>query len=155
MDPIKAKSAALAFFKRNVIGTLATISPSGKPHASLVYYAGNDQFIVYFSTLVSTRKYADLQANPLAAFTIATADVPQTLQIEGAVSVVTAEDRMEKDLSLLIQSLLSSKIYQWPIAKFTPAEVVVLRLEPTWVRWGDFANFEQGTEKLFCEIPLV
>ena len=155
MDPIKAKAAALSFLKHNVIGTFATVSPSGQPHASLVYYASNDRFIIYFSTLVSTRKYADIMAHPFAAFTVSTADMPQTLQLEGAVSVVAAEERMEKDLALLIQPLTSNKIYQWPIAKFTPAEVVVMRLEPTWVRWGDFANFEQGTEKLFCEIPLV
>ena len=149
-----ARAKALAFIKKNFIGTIATVSAAGAPQASMVYYACDDRFVIYFSTLTSTRKYAAIQAHPVAAFTISTLDVPQTLQLEGAVSLVTEEEQMEQGIAQLIEPLMSNKNYQWPVAKLSRAEVVLLRIVPTWVRWGDFANFEQGTERVFTEISI-
>jgi len=155
MNPLQARADALAFLKRNFIATIATVSAAGNPQASLVYYACDDNFTIYFSTLMSTRKYANVLAHPRAAFTVATIDVPQTLQLEGDVSVVTNQAQLEENVARLIEPLTSNQNYQWPMAKLDGAVVALLRFTPAWARWGDFANFAKDSAAVFTEIPLA
>lgn len=117
-----------------------------------MYYASDDYFTIYFSTLKSTRKYTDLLANTKASFTVATEDLPQTLQMEGEVSEVTDEDKLQHNLASLVGPLMSNETYHWPITKLHHAEVVLMQLRPTWIRWGDFTSLLQGEEYVYTDI---
>ena len=43
------------FLKGHNTGVLATVSATGEPHASTVYYTADDDFNVYILTLISSR----------------------------------------------------------------------------------------------------
>ena len=152
-DITAARSAALAFLKANRAGVIATVSSEGTPHASVVYYVTDDSFNIYFVTKIDSRKYASIKANPTVAFTVGHLDVPQTLQIEGIAVELTGQEDKNEHVPALMEMLSKNNPSFLPIAKMD-SEVVVMWIEPKWVRWGDFSVEAIGNEHMFTEIPL-
>lgn len=140
MDDIRAQ--ALAFLKSHHAGSLATLSPDATtPRVRLVYYAADDAFNIYFLTLVTTRKAWDLKEHGRVAFAISREDVPQTLQIEGAVVDITEEATADDEsVKQLFGNLASNSRYYAPIARMDQADVRYYRLTPSWIRFGDFTS---------------
>lgn len=150
-----ARAAALDFLKRHRVGVLSTVSDRNGSRSRAVYYACDNEFTIYFSTLSSTRKFGDIAVHPQASFTIAAEDVPQTLQIEGIASEVTEEQKIEKGLAPLLTVLMSNSVYYWPVLKLNEGEVKLMQLKPTWVRWADYAYAEKGDVQVFTEISTT
>lgn len=153
-DQDRARQDAVAFLRRHKTGVLATISPNSVPHASMVYYTADDAFNIYFLTLIDSRKYSGLSANPKVAFTVSTPDVPQTLQIEGMAMDISLDQEAAKKKEELFAVLNSNPWFFAPVTKLDPAETVIVWVRPTWVRWADYAFAESGSEHVFKEIPL-
>lgn len=150
-DAEKVRSEARTFLKNHVTGTLATISPNGSPRARTVYFAGDDSFSIYFVTHADTRKWEDMQTNLHAAFVVSDEKVPQTLQIEGTLINLTKTALIDPALVDLTIVLLSNTTYFAPITRFSPADMVFLKLTPDWIRWGDFSK-GNGTTEILKEI---
>ncbi len=148
---------ALAFLKANHGGVLATCGSDDKPHASTVYYICDDEFNVYFLTLISSRKYKALRENPRVAFVVSTSDVPQTLQMEGTAEEIQSDALKLKLSAELVDLLLEkSKTYFAPIVKLDSAEIVLMWVKPSWVRWGDYTILDKtGTGNVLSEISLA
>lgn len=151
MNEEQIKQLALDFLKKEKTGVLATATTDGVPHAALLYYVCDDAFTIYFSTLSSTRKFEVLSKNPRAAFAVTTIDVPQTLQMEGIVSEVEEDEKLKLGFSSLIEILESNTLYGWPITKMHEGKVVLMKLTPTWIRWGDFTV----SDSVFKEIAAL
>ena len=52
------------------VAVVSTVSPSGAPEAALVGFAASDELELVFDTLSTTRKVANLRANPRVAIVI-------------------------------------------------------------------------------------
>ncbi|HEY4488168.1 MAG TPA: pyridoxamine 5'-phosphate oxidase family protein [Candidatus Paceibacterota bacterium] len=150
------KSDALAFLKANHMGVLATCGSDGMPHASTVFCIADDDFNIYFLTLISSRKYKALRENPHVAFVVSTGDIPQTLQIEGTAEEIQSDALKLKLSAKLVDLLLEkSKRYFAPIVKLDSAEIVLMWIKPAWVRWGDYSVLDTtGTANVQSEITL-
>ena len=153
-DMDRARKDALAFLKRHKTGVLATIPGEYQVHASTVYYTADDNFNVYFLTLINARKYKALRAHPQIAFTVFTPDVPQTLQIEGMAMDISLDEEAAEKKDELFGVLNSNPWFYPPISKLDPAESVIVWIRPTWIRWADYAFAKQGTDHVFKEIPV-
>jgi nitroimidazol reductase NimA-like FMN-containing flavoprotein (pyridoxamine 5'-phosphate oxidase superfamily) len=149
-----ARKDALAFLKRHKTGVLATVSADYQPQSSLVYYTADDDFNIYFLTLVSTRKYAALSAHSEVAFTVATEGVPQTLQIEGRAMDISLDEVAAKKRDELFEVLNSNPWFYPPVSKLDPSESAVIWVRPTWIRWADYAFAASDSGKVFKEIPI-
>lgn len=145
---------ALAFLKRHKTGVIATVAGEYSVHASMVYYVAEDDFNIYFMTLITSRKFKALQEHPQVAFTVAASDIPQTLQIEGMAMDISLDADAARKKDALMQVLNSNDWFSAPITKLDPAEVVVVWIRPTWMRWGDYAFEESGTSHVLKEIPI-
>jgi nitroimidazol reductase NimA-like FMN-containing flavoprotein (pyridoxamine 5'-phosphate oxidase superfamily) len=154
MDVAAARAEALAFLKNHTAGVLATVSGENQPRASAVYYACDDTFNIYFLTLLDSRKFAAIKANPKVAFTIGTFDVPQTLQMEGMATEVQREDESSPHIAELAKVLTSNSTYYAPIARLNTATPALIWIRPTWIRWGNFASPESGSKNILIEIPV-
>ena len=153
IDTETRRALALDFLKSHSAGVLASVSPEGKPHASVVYYTCDDAFSIFFITLITSRKYAAIKASPNVAFVVGTLDVPQTLQIEGvAIELHANDEMMGKKLPQLLQRLTSNATYFAPITKMDPADIVMMWLQPKWIRWADYATAESGNKHVFTEL---
>lgn len=150
-----ARKDALAFLMRHKTGVLATVSAEGHPHASMVYYTAEDNFDIYFLTLINSRKFEALQANPRVAFTVSAPDMPQTLQIEGMAMDISLDEEAAKKKDRLVEILDSNPWFFGPITKLDPAERVVVWIRPLWIRWADYAFAPSGNENVFKEIPIT
>jgi nitroimidazol reductase NimA-like FMN-containing flavoprotein (pyridoxamine 5'-phosphate oxidase superfamily) len=153
MDVDTARKSALEFIKGHHAGVIATAGHDNQPHASAVYYVADEHFNVYFLTKVNSRKYNAIQAHPQVAFTIGRLDVPQTLQIEGVASELRSDEAKQAHIPDLMDMLEKTNPYYVPIAKMD-SEVVLIWIQPKWIRWGDFAVEGIGDDQLFTEIPV-
>lgn len=149
-----ARQDALTFLKHNKAGVIATIAREYEIHASMVYYTADDDFNIYFLTQINSRKFAALSAHPQVAFTIATPDVPQTLQIEGMAMDISLDEEESKKKDGLFEILNTRFPFVAPLTKLDPAELVMVWIRPTWVRWADYAFEEIGNRHIFQEIPV-
>jgi len=150
----RAHADALAFLQRHKTGVLATVSAEGNAHASMVYYTADNNFNIYFLTLINTRKYSSIQAHPQVAFTVSTPDVPQTLQIEGMAMDISLDEEAVQKKDTLFEVLNSNPWFYAPVTKMDPATSVIVWVRPTWVRWADYAFEQDGNQHIFKEIPL-
>lgn len=149
-----ARAAALEFLRQHKAGVLATVSPEGQPHASAVYYICDEKFNIYFLTLISSRKYAAIKANPKVAFVVGAQDVPQTVQLEGEAEELLFEGEKKELVSNLTKVLTSNTHYYAPVTQLDKAEVVLMWIKPHWVRWADYAAFKEGNENVWTEIAV-
>ncbi len=134
-------------------GVIATVSAEGKPHASAVFYVADDSFNIYFLTKLHSRKYEAIQANPAVAFTVGRLDVPQTIQIEGVCTELRSKEDQDKHVPDLLDTLMKNNPQYVPIAKMDD-DVVIMWIQPKWIRWGDFSQPALGNAAAFVEIPV-
>jgi general stress protein 26 len=149
-----ARKEALAFLLRHKTGVLSTLSLEGQVHGSMLYYTADDDFNIYFLTLSNSRKFKALQANPRVAFTVATPEVPQTLQIEGIATDISLDEEAAKKKEQLLETLNSNPWFYAPVAKLDLADTTVVWVRPTWIRWADYAFADAGSEHVFKEIEV-
>jgi PPOX class probable F420-dependent enzyme len=72
----------LVFLRRYRIAVEATAGRDGTPQAAVVGIAVSDELELVFDTLTSTRKYANLRANPRVALVVGWDD-EATAQVDG------------------------------------------------------------------------
>jgi pyridoxine/pyridoxamine 5'-phosphate oxidase len=70
------------FIARHRYGVLSSISPDGKPQSALVGIAVSPELEIFFDTVDTSRKVANLRRNPHASFVIGWEN-EQTLQLDG------------------------------------------------------------------------
>ncbi len=154
-DLDRARQDALAFLKHRNTGVLATSEREFQIHASAVHYTCDDEFNVYILTLANSRKFKALSAHPQVAFTIFAPDMPQTLQMEGMAMDISLDEEAGKEKDRLFAVLDKNQWFQAPITKLDPAEMVVVWIRPTWVRWADYAFEASGNKNIFKEISII
>ncbi|MBU6323295.1 pyridoxamine 5'-phosphate oxidase family protein [Patescibacteria group bacterium] len=147
------RKEALAFLKAHTTGTFSTVAPDGTPRARTVYFASDKTFAIYFVTLANTRKWEDVQAHARGSFVVSEEKVPRTLQIEGTITNLTKTALIDPALVELTIVLLSNTNYFAPITRFSPGDMVFLKLTPTWVRWGDFSEGRGTNEVMRVLVP--
>lgn len=149
-----ARKDSLAFLKNHKTGILATVSGQGHVHGAMVYYVADEAFNVYVLTLATSRKFQAIEEHAQVAFTVANPDIPQTLQLEGIAMDISLDEEGNQKRQELLGVLSSNPWFYGPPAKLDPAQMVVVWIRPTWVRWADYAFAPAGTEHVLKEIPL-
>jgi general stress protein 26 len=150
----EARADALAFLKQHTAGVLSTVSADGKAHGSAIYYVTDDDFNIYFITLKTSRKFANLQENPSVALTVGRQDVPQTIQLEGVASALQHPDDIGAHAADLMKVLTSNSRYYAPLTQLGSADTAIIWIQPKWVRWADYANAETEKKSVLIEIPV-
>ncbi len=139
--PEEKTKDALTFLKGNKTGVLGTVSAEGWPRVSLLFYVSDDEFNIYLMTLSDSRKYTDILKNPKVAFTVASVDTPQTIQIEGTAEIMEPENTEEEHLSHLVELMTANTRFYSPATKLSSGggAAKLIKITPSWIRWGDFA----------------
>jgi len=134
--------AALAYklVTENKPCTLATASKTGKPQAATMQYAA-DGFTLYFETMSTYRKYANLQENPQASVVIT--QLQHTLQMDGTVEELSGKNA-ENAKDLLIASLGKKPGF------YSSKELRLFKFTPTWIR----VLASEGWPPEFYEVTL-
>jgi len=124
----------LVFMRQEAYAVQASVSVEGAPQAALVGVIVTDRFEVFFDTLVTSRKAANLRHDPAAALVMGPTDAAsvRTVQYEGVADVPTGDD---------LERLLELYFAQFPdgrIRRNLP-DITYVRVKPTWIRYSDYS----------------
>jgi hypothetical protein len=126
------KTDVFKFMAGQKLGVLGSISPEGGPQAALVGIVVTSELEIVFDTVSSSRKYANLQANPVASFVIGLGDRPEiTVQYEGAVRQPVGDELARYQQVYFAAWPECRDHLGWPgIAYFL--------VQPKWIRYSDY-----------------
>ena len=113
----------------------ATTSTTLEPQAAIIGIAVTDQLELVFDTLASSRKVANLRANPRVALVIGgwNDNDPRTVQYEGVADFPSsAELEPLKQVYFATFPDAATRL-SWP-------GITYVRVKPTWVRYSDFRS---------------
>jgi general stress protein 26 len=144
---------ARSFLEAHSLGVIATLSPEGTPRARTVYYVSDDSLAVYFLTLTGTRKVEDIAHDTHAAFVVSAEQGPQTIQLEGTVVNLTDTATVDAIVKKLSQKIEERGSHFAPLTHLDTGKIMLYKLAPSWVRWGDFTHGE-GTDTVLTELPV-
>ncbi|MHB8416791.1 MAG: pyridoxamine 5'-phosphate oxidase family protein [Myxococcales bacterium] len=118
------------FLRKQKLAVQASVSATGAPQAAVVGIAVSDQLEIIFDTLVSTRKFENLRANPRIALVVGW-DEERTAQVEGVADFPTGAD-----LDRVRECYFAA--YPDGRERLTWEGITHVRVRPTWVRYSDF-----------------
>ena len=134
-DPVK--DAIVDFLKTARYGTLATVSPEGKPVTHAMAFASKGSTL-YFATSRKTRKFVNIEANPNVAFSAE--EVPENMrQITGV--QVQGVAQMLNDVEK--GNALALLIAKYPIMAVMPADPDMVFIKVT-VSDGYMLDYTKG-----------
>jgi len=126
------RTELLAFLQAQKVCVQASVHADGRPQSAVVGYAVSDDMELVFDTVTTSRKYANLVADPRCAITVWSEEI--TVQLEGVADVPTAED-LERLRACYFVAFPDGRdrLRAWPTLAY-------LRVRPTWARYSDFAT---------------
>jgi len=119
-----------SFMTGHRYAVVSSVNGQGRPESALVGIAITPALEIIFDTLKTTRKYANLRANPLCSFVIGWQD-EQTLQYEGRAFIPETTE---------LECYRQIYFAAWPDApaRLGWADVVYFAVRPQWIRWSDY-----------------
>jgi uncharacterized protein YhbP (UPF0306 family) len=129
------KAGILEFMRSQSIGVETSVSSSGAPQAAAVGFVVTEHFEVFFDTVDSTRKAANLRKNAQIAFVIGgfSESDERTVQFQGIVDEPSGAE-LERLKELYFARFPDGRErLKWP-------GLVYFRARPTWLRFSDFTK---------------
>ena len=126
----------LAFLRSHRWGIEATVAATTlAPQAAIVGIAVAERLELVFDTLASSRKAANLRANPRMAFVIGgwNDGDPRTVQYEGVPDLPSGPE-LE-----MLQRVYFAAFPDGPTRLSWPG-ITYVRVKPTWIRFSDFRS---------------
>jgi pyridoxine/pyridoxamine 5'-phosphate oxidase len=128
----KKKAAFIAYIGGVNCGVISTADKQHGPEAAFINLAVASNLEIVFETLISSRKYRNLQTDPRAALVIG-GHGKTTLQIEGFVDEPVETD-LDEAISLYYDACPQNNSHRnWP-------GLTYLRLRPRWIRYSDYGH---------------
>ncbi len=123
------KANLFDFLSRHRYAVISSVSATGAPQSAVVGIGVNADLEIVFDTLKSSRKYANLIANPAASVTVWTGEV--TAQLDG---IAREPEGTERNLY--------REIYfeTWPDGRtrLSWPGLTHIVIRPKWIRYTDF-----------------
>jgi general stress protein 26 len=121
----------------------ATVDADGQPHTSLMLYAIDDQFNVYFGTRKAFRKFDQIMANNRVSLSVIeeVLDPLQAVDIRGVAELL--DDAAKAEWFARFKAKNPSKYYVEGAPDF-----VMFRVRPTQIRWLDAVSGELSITNL-------
>ena len=129
------RTELLGFMREHWLATQASVSASGDPQAAVVGFVVTDAFELFFDTLTTSRKAANLRQHPRAAFVIggAAPGDERTVQLEGVCDEPAGDDLRR------LKELYFVRFPDGRDRERSPA-ITYFRVRPAWIRYSDFSS---------------
>jgi hypothetical protein len=124
------RTELLEFLRRHRIAVQASVTQAGTPQAAVVGIAITDELEIVFDTVQSTRKYANLVADPRIALVVGWDD-GMTAQIEGIADFPSGSELERIRECYFVAYGDGRDRLAWP-------GITHVRVRPHWVRFSDF-----------------
>jgi pyridoxine/pyridoxamine 5'-phosphate oxidase len=129
----------LTFLRQHRFAVVSTVC-AGAPQAALVGIAVTDAFDIVFDTITTSRKYANLIADPRVALVVGW-DYGRTLQAEGLADVLSGDE---------LNACKQVYFAMWPDGREreTWPDITYIRVRPRWLRYSDLSVTPPRIEEL-------
>ncbi len=127
-----------AFLRKHRLAVISTIGATS-PQAAVIGIAVTEALDIIFDTLTTSRKYANLRADPRAALVIW--DGAETVQVEGVADIPSGAD-LDTCKRIYFEAWPDGpEREKWP-------DIAYVRVHPRWVRYSDFGQTPPRIEEL-------
>ena len=129
----------LAFLRQHRLAVVSTVR-DGAPQAAVVGIAVTDALEIVFDTVTTSRKYANLIADPRVAL-VAGWDYGQTVQVEGVADVPSGHE---------VTACKQVYFAVWPDGRERERwpDIAYIRVRPRWLRYSDYSAAPPQIEEL-------
>ncbi len=127
------RAELLRFMRSHSLAVQASRSPSGAPQAAVVGFVVSSRFEIFFDTVESSRKAANLRREPKIAFVIGglTDGDERTVQYEGVADEPSGAD-LQRLQRLYFRAFPDGRERSnWP-------GILYIRARPRWIRYSDY-----------------
>ena len=132
-DQKKIKQKALEFLRERNTMVVSTVSDSGEPQASTVYFMADDNFNIYFLTFKESRKCENLKSNGKIAFVVGTG--PEVVTIQGGGNAEFLDEKEAQVFYELIEKVSFKSPWQWPVTLLAKEGFCTFKIKPIWMVW--------------------
>jgi pyridoxine/pyridoxamine 5'-phosphate oxidase len=128
------------FLREHRLAVISTTGPEASPQAAVIGIAVTEALDIIFDTSTTSRKYANLCADPRLALVIGW-DLGQTIQLEGTAEVLSGPD---------LDVYKPDYFAMWPDGRDREHEpdIAYVRVRPKWLRYSDFSGTPPRVEEL-------
>jgi pyridoxine/pyridoxamine 5'-phosphate oxidase len=121
-----------AFLRGHRLAVISSVSPAASPQAALIGIAVTEALDIIFDTLSTSRKYANLRADPRVALVIGW-EAEQTVQYEGVAELLSGD---------ALNACKQDYFAAWPDGRERErwADIAYVRVRPRWLRYSDFSS---------------
>jgi general stress protein 26 len=133
--PNISRDQLLAFMRQERYAVQASVAADGAPQAALVGVVVTDDFELFFDTLGTSRKAANVRRNPAVAFVLGPTDAGavRTVQLEGVADEPEGAE-LERLRELYFTTFPDGR------ARHNLPDITYVRVRPRWVRYSDFST---------------
>jgi pyridoxine/pyridoxamine 5'-phosphate oxidase len=128
-----------AFLRQHRFAVISTVQ-DGAPQAALVGIAVTERLEIVFDTVTTSRKYANLVADPRVALVVGW-DVGQTVQAEGVADLPSGADLAACKRTYFALWPDGRERERWP-------DIAYVRVRPRWLRFSDYGIAPPRIEEL-------
>ena len=136
-----------AFLNTHRKAVFAILDKEGAPTTSLMLYAIDDQFSVYFGTCCSFGKYADILHTPIISLSVVEEKVDPLRVVDIRGSVTEISDVERDTVHTFFKTKNPSKYYIENAPDF-----VMFKITPTFIRFADSTSGELVITDLSTDI---
>ena len=135
------RSELYEFLRKNRLAVVSTVNPAS-PQAAVVGIAVTETLDVIFDTLSTSRKFANLRADPRIALVVW--DSAVTVQYEGVADLPAGAD---------LDACKRFYFEAWPDGpeREKSPDIAYVRIRPRWIRYSDFGQTPARIEELMFE----
>jgi pyridoxine/pyridoxamine 5'-phosphate oxidase len=129
----------VAFLRQHRLAVVSTLR-DGAPQAAVVGIAVTEALDIIFDTLTTSRKYANISADPRVALVIGW-DAEQTVQFEGIAELPSGDELESSKQAYFAVSPDGRAREKWP-------NIAYVRIRPRWLRYSDFEQTPPRIEEM-------
>lgn len=123
------------------IGVLSSIDSDNNVHGSTMFFIADELLNFFFLTKSNTRKHENIKANNRVALTVIFLRDQKTVQAEGIIEELPHGTQQFRNIisQFAVKNAEQDEI-SWPppLAKLPEADLIIYRLTPDWLRFGDY-----------------
>ncbi len=147
-----SREEILAFLKHTPILSLAACN-EGKPVSSVVAFAIDDDFTIYFATHSDSIKAVALRQNPILSYSVWKED--QMLVQGGGEARELQGQEYDQAMNSILKTIDQLENFWPPILRITGTNYTAYAVKPTWLRALDLSDPSyDGTDTPFSEVTF-
>lgn len=149
-DKAERNQLIYSFLSTHPIGVLASVDPNGNPHAAVVYFSVDKNFVIMFTTKNETKKNDNIKHNKHVMLICYESASQTTVQIIGSVNEITDVEKLERIFAgTMLASMQTSDSGIPPIAKLHAGNYVGFVLYPKSIAMSVYGQSNKDTYESF------